>query len=84
MAGFVLVTGAPLVEVNPHARASLTVLTFSADGSNQGTAVVRLLYVNQSYPAGAVPVTIATNGRVSSLVTSNATGKALRLIQLPY
>ena len=82
--GFVLVTGAPLVEVNPHARASLTVLTFSADGSNQGTVVVPLPYVNQSYPAGAVPVTIATNGRVSSLVTSNATGKALRLIQLPY
>ena len=82
--GFVLVTGAPLVEVNPHARASLTVLTFSADGRNQGTAVVQLPYVNQSYPAGAVPVTIATNGRVSSLVTSNATGKALRLIQLPY
>ena len=82
--GFVLVTGAPLVEVNPHARASLTVLTFSADGSNQGTAVVQLPYASQSYPAGAVPVTIATNGRVSSLVTSNATGKALRLIQLPY
>ncbi len=82
--GFVLVTGAPLVEVNPHARASLTVLTFSADGSNEGTAVVQLPYVNQSYPAEAVPVTIATNGRMSSLVTSNATGKALRLIQLPY
>ena len=82
--GFVLVTGAPVVEVNPHARASLTVLTFSAGGRNQGTAVIQLPYVNQSYQAGAVPVTIATNGRASSLVTSNATGKALRLIQLPY
>jgi hypothetical protein len=82
--GFVLVTGAPVVEVNPHARASLTVLTFSAGGGNQGSAVVQLPYVNQSYPAEAVPVTIATNGRVSSLVTSNATGKALRLVQLPY
>jgi hypothetical protein len=82
--GFVLVTGAPVVEVNPHARASLTVLTFSAGGSSQGTAVVQLPYVNQSYPAGGVPVTIATNGRLSSLVTSNATGRALRLFRLPY
>jgi hypothetical protein len=82
--GFALVTGAPVVEVNPDARASLTVLTFSASGGNQGAAVVQLPYVNQSFPAGAVPVTIATNDRVSSLVTSNATGKALRLIQLPY
>jgi hypothetical protein len=82
--GFVLATSAPVLEVNPHARASLTVFTFSASGSHQGTTVIQLPYVNQSYPAGAVPVTIATNGRISSLVTSNATGKALRLTQLPY
>jgi hypothetical protein len=82
--GFVLVTGAVIVAVNPDARASLTVRTFSAGGSNQGTSVVQLPYANQAFPAGAVPVTIATNGRVTSLVTSNATGKALRLVQLPY
>jgi hypothetical protein len=82
--GFVLVTGAVIVAVNPGARASLAVRTFSADGSEQRAAVVRLPYANQAFPAGAVPVTIATNGRVSSLVTSNATGKALRLVQLPY
>jgi hypothetical protein len=82
--GFVLATSAPVLEVNPPARASLTMLAFSAGGSKQGTTVVELPYVSQSFPAGAVPVTIATNGRVISLVTSNATGKALRLTQLPY
>jgi hypothetical protein len=82
--GFVLVTSAPVLQLGPHARASLTVLTFSASGRSQGRAVIQLPYGSQSYPAGAVPVTIATNGRVSSLVTSNATGKALLLTQLPY
>jgi hypothetical protein len=82
--GFVLVTSAPAAEASPHARASLTVLTFSATGSKQGSAVIRLPYASLAYPAGAIPVTIATNGRVTSLVTSNATGTALRLTQLPY
>jgi hypothetical protein len=82
--GFVLVTSAPVLQLGPHARAGLTVRTFSASGSNQGSAVIQLPYASQSYPAGAIPVTIATNGRVSSLVTSNATGKALRLTRLPY
>jgi len=82
--GFVLVTGAVVVAVNPTARANLTERTFSAGGGEQGTAVIQLPYANQAFPAGAIPVTIATNGRVSSLVTSNATGKALRLVQLPY
>jgi hypothetical protein len=82
--GFVLVTSAPVVQVSPHARASLTLLTFSAAGRHQGTVVVPLPYVSQSFPAEAIPVTITTNGRVTSVVTSNATGKALRLIQLPY
>jgi len=82
--GFALATSQPPIEASPHAKASLTVLTFSAGNKHQGTAVIPLPYISQSFPAEAIPVTIATNGQVSSLVTSNATGKALRLIQLPY
>jgi len=82
--GFVLVTGAPAVAAKAHVKASLTVRTFSAGGSNQGTAVVQLPFAGQAFPADAIPVAIATNGQAISLVTSNATGKALRLVRLPY
>ena len=65
-------------------------MKFSADGAidhafgKRGVADVRLPYLSQSFPASAVPITLATNGVVSALVTSTASGQALRLIQLPY
>jgi hypothetical protein len=85
---FVMAAAGPFIQSNPHARAELSFYDLSADGSidhafgNHGVADVQLPYLNQSYPASFVPITIATNGQVGALVTSTANGKALRLIQL--
>jgi hypothetical protein len=75
----------------PQSRANqLSFFDFSADGTidhafgKNGVADLKLPYNNQSFPAAIVPITLATNGRVSALVTSTATGRALRLIRLPY
>jgi hypothetical protein len=86
--GFVLAAAPPIFETNPNARAELRFFDLSADGGidhafgNQGVATLQLPYLSQAYPASAVPTALATNGTVSSLVTSTANGKALRLIQL--
>jgi hypothetical protein len=88
--GFVLAAAPASIQFNPHAKAELSVFDFSANGTidhafgKHGVADVQLPYLSQSFPAIAVPVTLATNGAVSALVTSTASGKALRLIQLPY
>ncbi len=86
--GFVMAAARPSFQSNPHARAELSFFEFSADGNidhafgNQGVADLQLPYLSQSFPASFVPITIATNGQVSAVVTSTATGKALRLIQV--
>ncbi len=83
---FVMAAEPPSFQTNQHARAELRFVDLFADGSvdrdfgNQGVADLQLPYLNQLLQA--VAVTLATNGQVSSLVTSTATGKALRLIQL--
>jgi hypothetical protein len=88
--GFVMAAAPVFIQSNPHARAELSFFDFSAHGTidhafgTHGVADVRLPYLSQSFPASAVPVTLATNGAVSALVTSTASGQALRLIQLPY
>ncbi len=88
--GFVMAAAPVFIQFNPHARAELSFFDFSADGTvdhafgKDGVADVRLPYLSQSLPASAVPITVATNGKVAALVTSTASGKALRLIQLPY
>jgi hypothetical protein len=85
---FVMAAAPPSIQSNPHARAELSLFDFSADGhidhtfGNQGVADLQLPYLSQAFPASAVPITVATNGQVSALVTSTATGQALRLIQL--
>jgi hypothetical protein len=85
---FVMASAAPVIQTNPHARAELSLFDFFADGNldhafgNQGVAGVQLPYLSQSFPASSVPVTVATNGQVSALVTSTANGQALRLVQL--
>jgi hypothetical protein len=86
--GFVM-AAQPFIQSNPHAN-DLSFSDFSADGSidhafgNQGVAYVQLPYPRSAFPAASVPITLATNGQVSALVTSTANGQALRLIQLPY
>ena len=88
--GFVMAAAPVSIQSNPHARAELSFFDFSANGTidhafgTHGVADVQLPYLSQSFPASAVPVTLATNGAVSALVTSTASGQALRLIQLPY
>jgi len=85
---FVMAAAPPDIQTNPHARAELSLFDFSADGNidhafgNNGVADLQLPYLSQAFPASYVPVTIATNGQVSALVTSTANGQALRLIQL--
>ena len=86
--GFVMATAPPSFQTNPQAKAELSFFAFSADGTvdrafgNQGVAELQLPYLNQAFPASSVSIALATNGQVSSLVTSTATGQALRLIQL--
>jgi hypothetical protein len=86
--GFVMAASLVPNQFSPHARAELTFYDFSANGTidhafgKHGVAEVQLPYLSQSVPA--VPVTLATNGAVSALVTSTGSGQALRLIQLPY
>jgi hypothetical protein len=88
--GFVLVTAPPVFQVNMNAKAELNAFGFTADGNldhgfgNQGVASVQLPFLNQAFPAEVIPITLATNGRVTALVTSTANGQALRLIQLPW
>lgn len=85
---FVMVAAPAFIQSNPHARAELSLVDFSADGNidrtfgHHGVADLQLPYLSQSFPASYVPITVATNGQVSALVTSTATGQALRLIQL--
>ena len=86
--GFVMAAAPVFIQSNPHAKAELRLLDFSADGNidhafgSRGVIDLQLPYLSQSFPASYVPITIATNGRVSALVTSTATGQALRLIQI--
>jgi hypothetical protein len=86
--GFVMAATPPIFQANPHARAELRLVGLSADGTidhafgSQGVADLQLPYLNGSLQATSVPVTIVTNGQVSSLVTSTANAQALRLIQL--
>ncbi|MGH3255252.1 MAG: hypothetical protein ACRDOU_07540 [Streptosporangiaceae bacterium] len=88
--GFVMAAAPVSIQFNPHVRADLSFFDFSADGrigrafGKDGVADVRLPYLSQSLPASAVPIALATNGEMSALVTSTASGRALRLIQLPY
>jgi hypothetical protein len=88
--GFVMAAAPVSIQSNPHARAELSFFDFSANGTidrafgKDGVADVQLPYLSQSLPASAVPIALATNGEVSALVTSTATGQALRLMQLPY
>jgi hypothetical protein len=88
--GFVMVAAPVSIQFSPHARAELRLYDFSANGTidhafgKHGVADVQLPYLSQALPASAVPITLATNGAVSALVTSTASGQALRLIQLPY
>jgi hypothetical protein len=88
--GFVMAAAPVSIQSNPHARAELSFFDFSANGTidrafgKRGVADVQLPYLSQSFPASAVPITLATNGAISALVTSTANGQALRLIQLPY
>jgi hypothetical protein len=88
--GFVMAAAPVDIQSNPHVRAELSFYEFSADGAidhafgKRGVADVKLPYLSQSFPASALPITLATNGAVSALVTSTASGQALRLIQLPY
>jgi hypothetical protein len=87
---FVMAAAPAFIQFSPHARAQLSFVDFYAGGSvnhafgNNGVADLQLPYLSQSFPASAVPITLATNGQVSALVTSTATGKALRLIQLSW
>ena len=88
--GFVMAAAPVFIQSNPHAKAELSFFDFSANGKidhtfgNSGVADVQLPYLSQSFPASAVPITLATNGAVSVLVASTASGRGLRLIQLPY
>jgi hypothetical protein len=88
--GFVMAAAPVAIQFSPHARAELSFYDFSANGTidrafgKHGVADVQLPYLSQAFPASAVPVTLATNGAVSALVTSTASGQALRLVQLPY
>jgi hypothetical protein len=88
--GFVMAAAPPVFQVSPHTRAKLSFFDFSADGNidhsfgKQGVTKLQLPYLSESFPASSVPITLATNGQVSALVTSTANGRALRLVQLPY
>ncbi len=88
--GFVMATERPSFQISPQVRAELSFFDFSADGSldhafgNQGVVDLQLPFLSQAMPASYVPITLATNGQVSALVTSTGNGQALRLIQLPY
>ena len=88
--GFVMAAAPVFIQSNAHARAKLSFFDFSANGTidqafgKRGVADVQLPYLSQSFPASAVPITLSTDGEVSALVTSTASGQALRLIQLPY
>ncbi len=86
--GFVMVDAPAFILYGPRPGAELSFFDFSANGTidhafgKQGVADVQLPYLRQAPLTSFVTVTLATNGQVSALVTSTATGKALRLILL--
>ena len=78
----------PLIQSIPHAQAYLSLFGFSADGTidqafgQDGTAEIQLPYLSQDMPASSLPITFASNGQVSDIVTSAANGQALSLTQI--
>ncbi|HML00072.1 MAG TPA: hypothetical protein VK428_07790 [Acidimicrobiales bacterium] len=86
--GFLMADARPTIQSNPKASAELNLFDFSSDGDldhtfgHRGMAQLALPFLSQSFPASAVPITAATNGRVSALVMSTANGHGLRLIEI--
>ncbi|HTW06811.1 MAG TPA: hypothetical protein VME46_04840 [Acidimicrobiales bacterium] len=87
--GSVLVAGTtPALQGLPSAHDQLHLLELSPGGrvltsfGHDGTAQLQLPYRNGAFPPAAVPVAIASDGLVSSVVSSNGAGTALQLVQL--
>ncbi len=77
----------PYSEANAKAHARLELFGLSAQGSPEsryihGAEHLQLPFLDESFPASAIPVTVATDGRMTVVVSSTADGKALQLVQL--
>ena len=86
--GLYMVAETPDIQAEARMRMRLAMVGISANGKVQasfrrGPEVLPLPFFGQSWPASAVPVTVATNGKLSVIVSSTADGKALKLAQLP-
>jgi hypothetical protein len=86
--GATLVVGMPAaIQASARSRATLNLVDISPTGrvdpsyGTAGRAQLPLPYLNQSDAALAIPVTVATDGKVSVVVSSTANGKALELQQ---
>lgn len=86
--GGVLIVGqTPYLQAGAKTRVLLDLLGMSNYGSveagyTHGPEHLELPFLGQSHPASEIPVSIATNGKVTIVVSSTADGKALMLVQL--
>lgn len=85
--GTLMVAETPPTEASATEHVRLDLVGISKDGKVEpmyihGPKQLQLPFLGGSYPASAIPVSIATNGKVSVVVSSTADGKALKLVQL--
>jgi hypothetical protein len=84
--GMLVVGMTPVLQAAAQVRAHLNLVDISKDGTvdrgygHDGVDQFQLPFVGQS-PASFVPVSVTTNGQVSSVVTSTADGRALKLVE---
>lgn len=70
-----------------RARVYLDLVGVSRDGNVKASfrhapKTLRLPFLGGSWPASAVPVTVATNNNLIAVVSSTADGKGLKLVQV--
>jgi hypothetical protein len=85
--GVLMVGQTPYTEATAKAHARLELLGISKQGGLEaryvhGAEEVQLPFLNQSFPASAIPVSVTTDGKMTVVVSSTADGKALKLVQL--
>lgn len=85
--GVLIVGQTPYLQAGATTRVLLDLLGMSNYGSvearyTHGPEHLELRFLGQSYPASEIPDSIATNGKVTIVVSSTADGKALMLVQL--
>jgi hypothetical protein len=72
----------------PHASMRLDIVGIARDGTLEEASSRRwadrlpLPFLGESWPASAIPVSIAANDKLIAVVSSTANGKALRLVQV--